>query len=764
VALTRFKRTLPYARASVRELTHTLRFPPAHAELYDGPHAEWLRDCLEHLPRLQCLIVDSLPFFDHASLLSLRHSSLRWRSARPTAYPVFGLRLLDASSCMNATSMGLAEALPHFPDLVSLDLSKTAAARDKAVLSTLKYLRNLRVLNLRGTGIKDEEFSIVAHAIGSRVRSLDISNNFLTDTSVRLLLELCLKETTIAAHTSRAPLPPVQNAVPTDEPGAFESENLVGHLRKKLTEGFVGSLAIEETSDVGVSHLFLSSNAVTVEGISALLRSGRLQVLDVGILPAVVRNPTAVSPGSPDDDLDLPSVSKLAPVLNEYASGNLRYLRINYELVTEDAPLEVPRSPRAELDGDLGIYKPTGAHELEAVQLPIAELDSQSAAVLEAPGDASYPAELPGSPIASLSSAPIKSTSGNADNDKQSATIVPEISVTLQPLQINRGPAYAPEPMPVDPPLTPLSPLRINENYQPGSVEGVPNTRGTFAPPTTTCDSNMPSQLTGNTAIRSRASSFYYIEDRKARLDFRQASQPRLHPGVLPKLHTLVLTGVPTMTIEKKIIHRIIQYIQDAAEEASIARKRARHTYVLPPGRRRIVAEEEYARNQFALRRVVLEMAPPQPTPKKITSSWRAYPTKSSTEDRDSEAFWDAAAHDFSFFDDEECGQPGREPDRTLPLAAMDGLELAPSHPAVPAEPSKNILETGPLLDVAGEIGKFRRERKAAYNNLMAMGEAEPDVEGYWPGDITVLRKPVNSEAGELDCYGNRYESGWYYR
>ena len=174
--------------------------------------------------------------------------------------------------------------------------------------------------------------------------------------------------------------------------------------------------------------------------------------------------------------------------------------------------------------------------------------------------------------------------------------------------------------MPVDPRLTPLSPLRINENYQPGSAEGVPNTRGTFAPPTTTCDSNMPSQLTGNTAIRSRASSFYYIEDRKARLDFRQASQPRLHPGMLPKLHTLVLTGVPTMTIEKKIIHRIIQYIQDAAEEAAIARKRARHTYVLPPGRRRIVAEEEYARNQFALRRVVLEMAPPQPTPKKITS------------------------------------------------------------------------------------------------------------------------------------------------
>jgi len=57
VALVRFKRTLSFARRSTRELTHTLRLPPAHAELYDGPRAEWLRDILLRLPRLQSLIV-----------------------------------------------------------------------------------------------------------------------------------------------------------------------------------------------------------------------------------------------------------------------------------------------------------------------------------------------------------------------------------------------------------------------------------------------------------------------------------------------------------------------------------------------------------------------------------------------------------------------------------------------------------------------------------------------------------------------------------
>lgn len=658
--------------------------------------------------------------------------------------------------------MGLAEALPHFPDLVSLDLSKTAAARDKAVLSTFKYLRNLRVLNLRGIGIKDEEFSVVAHAINSRVRSLDISNNLLTDTSVRLLLELCLKERVVVTHTSRGPLAPVENANPPDEPETFESENLVGHLRKKLTGGFIGSLSIEETSDVGISHLYLSSNAITVEGISALLRSRRLQVLDVGILPAVVTHPSTLSLETPNDDLELPSVSKLTPVLAGYASSRLRYLRINYELVTEDAPFETPNSPRAELTGDLGIYKPSDAHELEAVEPPTPELDSIPIAVHEVPGDSSHLVELPGSPVTPQHAENDRPESELADGERRNAN-VPKICVTLQSLQINRDPACAPEVIHVDSPLSPLSPLG-NGTYRPNAAANRYDLGEHLSSSTSTHGSSTLDQATPKTTTRSRGNSFYYIEDRKVRLDFRQASEPRLHPGMLPKLHTLVLTDVPIMTSNREIIHRIIRFIKDAAEEASIAKQRARHTYVLPPGRRRAIAEEEYARNQFALRRVVLEMAAPQSAPKKISSSWRAYPTKSTTEDADSEAFWEAATHDFSFFDDEECGQPGREPGLTLPLAAMSGLELAPSHRVPSEEPRKATLDTDPLVDVVAEIGKFRRERKAAYSNLVEMGETEPDVEGYWPGDITVLRKPVDTEAGELDCYGNRYELGWFYR
>ncbi|KAF1833798.1 hypothetical protein BDW02DRAFT_598741 [Decorospora gaudefroyi] len=762
VALTRFKRTLPYVRASVRELTHTLCFPPAHAELYEGPHAEWLRDCLEYLPRLQCLIVDGLPFFDHACLLSLRHPSLRRSSLRPAEFPVFSLRLLDASGCTNATSTGLAEALPHFPDLVSLDLSKTAAARGKAVFSAFKYLRNLRVLNLRGLGLKDVDFSVIAHSIGSRVRSLDVSENYLTDASARLLLECCLKETVVRVHNSRGPLPPVEHEQSGNDMNLFEAENLVGHLRKKLTGGFVGSLAIEEARDVGITHLFISGNAITVEGISGLLLSGRLNVLDAGILPAVIKNTLS---GEQEAEMVLPGVSKLTPVLSEYASLKLKYLRINYQVVTEDSPREPALSPRAELSGDFGKYIPLNAHELEVVEPPTSELEAESTAVVEAPGDFSYPVELPGSlPSHGRSDGPSLDR-GDSDSDERHANPAPKTKVTSNPLNVKKGPAYAPEPVWVDSPSTPVSTLSGNdENGNPSLARAVRDPQICLSPLTPASDGNISNSPLAPFAVRSRGSSFYFIEDRRARLEFRQSSENRLHPGMLPKLHTLVLTDVPTTTTDMRIINRLTQYISDAAEEAAIARQRARHTYMLPPGRSRAIAEKEYASSLFALRRVVLEMAPPQAAPKKISTSWRAYPTKSTTEDTDSEAFWEAAAYDFSFFDDEECGLPGRESDRTLPLTAMSGLELAPNHTVPPSKPEKVERGRGPLLDVVEEIGKFRREKKAAYNNLVQMGEADPEVEGYWPGAITIFRKPANVETGELDCYGNRYESGWYYR
>ncbi|KAF2856779.1 hypothetical protein T440DRAFT_383210 [Plenodomus tracheiphilus IPT5] len=694
-ALTRFKRILPYVRSDVRELTHTLHFPPAHAEIYGGPHAEWLRDCFEYLPRLQCLIVDGLPFFDHASLLNLRHSSPRWQSMRPNTMPVFSLRLLDAAGCTNATSTGLAEALPHFPDLVSLDLSRTPAAKDELVLSKLKFLRNLRVLRLQGLGLRDEEFLVISHSVGTRVRSLDLSNNSLTDVSARLLLDHCMKETIVRPHISRGPIAPVNVDNFHSDNDEFESEDLVSHFRKTLTNGFIGSLAIEEAGDIGVTHLYLTKNAITVEGVSGLLRSGRLLVLDIGELPTVLSSTPENPLVEKQSDLSLPGVSKLTPILSEHAK-KLGYLRINYQIVTKDVSTEPFQVPRAELKW----------RKLS----PKIEIFSESS------------------------------------------------------LDVDDNAAKAPEPVLTGSLLTSIRPILCSGSKgKLFTTQQCLDARGRLSPTAVVLGSDLEVATT-NTHVetRSRHDSTHHTEDRRARLDFRQSQESRLHPGMLPQVHTLVLTGVPTATANAEVVGRIIQFIKDAAEEASIARHRAARTYILPPGRRRAVAESEYARSLFDLRRIVLEMAPPEATQKKVSSSWRAYPTKSSTEDKDSEAFWEAAAHDFSFFGDEECGLPSSEPGQTLPLVAMSGLEVAPAQPG--ASPKSKATYSEPTLDVIGEIGKFRKDRKAAYKNLLEMGQIDPEVEGWWPGDITVVRQPAVADQGELDCYGNRYQSGWYYR
>lgn len=757
VALTRFKRILPYVRPSVRELTHTLQLPPAHAEIYGGPHAEWLRDCLEYLPRLQSLLVNGLPFFDHSALLCLRHASLRRRSLQPYVYPVFGLRLLDASGCSNATSTGLAEALCHFPNLVSLDLSKTPAARDDAVLSKLKYLSSLRLLSLQGLGLKDTNLHIIATAIGTRVRSLDLGNNQLTDTSARALLEHCLKDDPMRAEQSQASQSLTQDEQYENEVEAFESENITGHVRRKLTGGFVGSLAIESARNMGITHLYLSNNALTVEGISGLVRSKRLQVLDIGILPAVLQPPYPDGMGGSADVVELPGVSKLTPTMSEYASTKLKYLRVNFEIVTRDAPVDAIGSPRAELFGDVGRYVASNAHELAADEQSTPELDSTTTVISELPCDSSYVAELPGSTPDACdqvqNATKFKSAQHNA------LCRPPSIQVTEDMPGVKRGAAFAPEPVFVEDHHAPVSPLLGSQSQDVVFRHSSPINTALLSP----SEGGFGVSPTSSPKVRSRQNSVHYVEDRRARLELRQTQENRLHPGMLPKMHTLVLTEVPVSTDDKDVVNRIIRYIKDAAEEAAIARQRAQHSYSLPPGRSRGIAEREHAYSIFALQRIVLEMAPPPAAAKKVSTSWRAYPTKSSTEDADSEAFWEAATQDFSFFGEEECGLPDSEPGRTLPLEAMSGLELALEPRPDPSSIPHNV-QMHPFHDVVAEIAKFRKDRKAVYNNLVAMGNIEPDVEGYWPGDVTVVRKSPTSESGELDCYGNRYESGWFYR
>ena len=183
--MTLFLSTLATTRSQVRQLTHTLHLEPGHADVYCGPGRKWLSQSLTRLPRLQSLIVTGVPFFDHASLSSLSSST---PSASPFPFP---LRMLDASSCPNATVPELARALFHFPDLVALNLTNTPAAKHSSVHRTLSQLRSLRVLKLAGLGLQDADLEVVAAAIERRVRSLDVRRNRLSDRAAGALVKYC---------------------------------------------------------------------------------------------------------------------------------------------------------------------------------------------------------------------------------------------------------------------------------------------------------------------------------------------------------------------------------------------------------------------------------------------------------------------------------------------------------------------------------------------------------------------------------------------
>lgn len=512
----------------------------------------------------------------------------------------------------------------HFPDLVSLSLSGTPGVRDAAVLSTLRDLRNLRVLKLAGVGLKDADFAIVAYCIGARVLSLDISRNNLTDASVDWLLNYCIKPCTPPGDDNRAP----ENEI-------FEIVDLDGHVRSKLTQAFIGSLAVEEAHGDGITHLNISDNLVTVDGVARLLKSRQLHVIDAGVISREAAQ--GHNRGATSKTFDIHGIQDLTTMIASFAARRLLYLRINHAVITKE----------------------TTSYERYG------------------------------------------------DTPQQPSQCGP----------YTREPPY-----------------------------------GILGPP-------------------------------------KPAPRGCLYPASLRKLQVLVLTGIPSHTREASILTSLIECIKSCASLCFLDNQLAKYAYTLPPGRNRPLAEREYVYKASGLRRIVLEIVPAkvdlvqrnaegiergggESSAPGLGSGWRHQGSSSlsMTEDPDSDVLWKAASQDFSFFDgdgngEEECGVPRAEENRRTPVsnlsAEMEGLMLADEEGEVRSGARPGAA---PILDVVSEIARFRRERREAYDAAIQRGEVDFEVDGYWPGDVTVVRMPSNGEGGGPDYYGDRYESGWLYR
>jgi hypothetical protein len=806
VALTRFRRTLKLARLEVRALTHTLHLPPALSEIYGGPRPEWLRDILDYLPRLQSLIVSKLPFFDHNATYNLRVAEGTQSSH------AYNLRLLLAEREPNSTSLGIARALYRFPALVYLDLSYTLPAKDRQVLAMLHDLSDLQVLKLRGIGLRDADAEFLANAIKSRVRVLDIRNNMLTDMAVRSLMQACFLPERVVRSQSNAS-------------GRSRNDHVAEVLRRPdlgekflelLTRPLTGRSVIENLPHVGITHLYISDNQLTVEGIAGLLASKRLHLLDAGTVDTVKLLTHGQSPLSPTAGTDnvhlLPGAEKLAPIIGIFAKENLTYLRLHHAVVTKDAPSKEEMS--------LSDLLP----EMPADELGInhffAELDVAQE-IHELPGDA---------PVYEL-----------AD------TAVEELP-TNHSISASRREQYQDEPLPP----------RRGSIFAPETVEDLGDS------------SNNPDQhdLDSNNAIQFAKLRAQKVQELLAKRPKNQvlplrrgnAAFPYLHPSHIPHVKTLVLTDVPShVPADSPIISSLTRFITACSDETLLAKLQAKADYSIPPGRDRAKIEHQRAASLFALKRLVLEITPVSTTsePQKL-SAWRPQQRdhtdwKSSTGDVDSERLWSAAMEDFSFFGNEECGVPDF-PDEartsSFPMAALNQkvhlisddestysslseLEAPRSSHESSRKPSPQLLSpsslgggggggrishdsnearqsstisprssptpntsnpvtkttTEPKVDLVSILATFRRTRKSRFEDLQKADRdkrretqrmespilSSPStptsphalpthVEGHWTGEVNVVRNAEpKGRTGVVDIFGNYFENGYLY-
>ena len=746
---------MKWARLTVRQLTHTLHLPPAQSEIYDGPNPEWLRDVLEKLPNLQSLIVSQLPFFDHASLLALRSCS----DAHPTQDAnsnLFPLRLLIAAQCVNTTQRSLADALSVFPNLVFLDLSRTLGARDAVVLSKLRPMANLQILKLCGIQLRDEDMEILASSISVRARSLDIRDNLLTDHAVRTLLQWSFLNSHDVDSVARNHPSGLSGMPEEDWPVGIIKPNpdLLDEFRdsrfderylQRLTHGVVSRLPSEDQPDSGITHLYIADNHLTVEGLSSLVKSTHLRVLDAGAVettkvfshPRSLTSPSALT--FSQRQLDLPGAEKLTPILEEHAVKTMTSLRLGHSVVTKAAPPKRSSEDNAyELTGD------SACHELDATP-PVYELPSEGTTRLELAGDMIH---LVLSPAVGEKPEP-----SELPLARRGSVFAPE-AVTIRESQIEEG----------NPVVTATG---LGRDTQ--AINGI-DSRGSYS----LVDLSKGHHSSDRSNEQLRLSILEkQCHERRA----QQNSQTHgLLPGMLPQLRSLTLTDVPCYDTSGQIVANLIQFIRECAYESELARLRvelepAKHAR--SPGRRS-TSELHAVRNLFALQTITLEMGPPNPlrsvsdrnpsSPRSPQTPNFTRWTRSSTEDADSEAFWSAQANDFSFFDDEEeCGLPSIEPGSHFPLSALNEKVVLPADNPNTAElptfaPPARAKSP---VDVIQELIKFRKDRKMAYESALTRGENF--AEGYWPGEVKVVRWQ-GGKAATVGYYGNHFEKGYVYR
>jgi hypothetical protein len=704
-------------------LAHTLHIPPAQPDFYDGPQAGWLRDILDRLPSLQALIVSNLAFFDYEALKTIHQCT------ESTKYP---LRLLIAADCQNTTATSLASAFCHFPDLIYLDLSSSQGSRSPLVLRQIGTLNELRILKLRDCGLRDDDIDHLAFT--PRLRSLDVSKNYLTERGLSKIIDR-LPPANLPYRRSEAPsiLSRRYSGVPL--PAKVLADGLEDYVAKRLTSGLDGHLIIEEGLPSTFTHLWLASNYITIDELNKLLNYPSLQQLDCGSLNLSQKPTELLSPSPPGArrfSHPPPEIEVLSPALFTHAFRNLRSLRIHHsvitshpfsgqEVVVEQQCFELHSEDlRYELDSS-EVFKPGTIFELDDTSVNVPEMPDECLdpsdpppeehhATFESPEDVGIE-DMPISPISPITID--RKTSKTSINRPESQSIPrkpipPRLSVSARhntPLRRATLPTTN---------SVPVGPETFRYNYRSGEERHWHEALASRHKPTTLKD------------------LIEEITQRRHRTEARERTPGRFKPSMLPNLKILTLTDVPSTTYRRRVPDSLALFIQECGEEEELARLEELTHYQdvnqAPQWRLYIAA------SPLRLQRLVLEMtshAEPLAPPRSPRHKRESF-TKSSTEDPDSELFMQESQSDFSFFGEDDGGLLVSEGRIDRAITVDGGL----------------IWESGReahALDVVGELSAWRREKRRAieYGGRVGRGVVEIALLGHWRGEIKVVKEVV---------------------
>lgn len=330
--LLRFGQSLDIAPDGVRRFTHTLHILPQSIAASTGTYSitsttlppTWLRDLVERLPKLQALILRGVSEVDHATLQAFAKPTLtevQQRVARQSLLLELCscLKLLDLSHCTQVTGKGLAVLLRKVPNLVWLDVSGTSACREIAVLESLQHLKNLKVLKMKGCKLDDSRVATLVHAIGRRVRWLDLENSGISPKALTHLQARSVSEWANVAqpeHDLNA-LPTYQNAISSSTTARLRNnpETLEMDIYRTLTSSITNRLSIEDEAITGITHLRLAQVELSTSYIMDLVTHPQLSYLS--LIPCFIYHDHGHNPSS------------------TYGTSMLRYLRLPYLLLEE---------------------------------------------------------------------------------------------------------------------------------------------------------------------------------------------------------------------------------------------------------------------------------------------------------------------------------------------------------------------------------------------------------------------------------------------